>query len=126
MSQRVDSGKCAEWRQRLARFRRSGQAVTAFCREEGVSIPSFYQWRKRLRSAEAIEEPARHASVVARPTVPAVAEFTPVRLVGSAAVLVQLPSGTQLQIPTADPQALVLAIRTLVQADAGTAGGAAC
>jgi hypothetical protein len=126
MVSRDDLGKVAEWRRRLARFRRSGQSVTAFCREEGVSTPSFYQWRKRLRSAEAIEEPAPHASAVARPAVPAVAEFTPVRLVGSPTVLVQLPGGTQVQIPTADPQALVLAIRALVQADAGTGGGAAC
>jgi transposase-like protein len=123
MSQRVDSGKCGEWRQRLVRFCRSGQSVTAFCRDEGVSTPSFYQWRKRLQSADVAESAER--TPISPPSI-RVAEFTPVRLVGSPTVLVQLPGGTQVQIPTADPQALVLALRTLFQADAGAAGGAAC
>ena len=38
----------ATWRKRLARWRRSGKTVTEFCRQEGVSKPSFYAWRKRL------------------------------------------------------------------------------
>lgn len=118
--------KAAEWRRRLVRYRRSGQSVAAFCRDEGVSPPSFYQWRKRLQSAEAVEEPADRGPLVASLAVQAVAEFVPVRLVGAATVLVQLPGGMQLQIPTADPQALALAIRTLVESDAARAGGAAC
>jgi hypothetical protein len=32
----------------MARFRESGAKVSAFCRVEGVSVWSFYQWRKRL------------------------------------------------------------------------------
>lgn len=123
MIERDDLGKVAEWRRRLVRFRRCGQSVTAFCREEGVSTPSFYQWRKRLQSADVAESAER--TPISPPSI-RVAEFTPVRLVGSPAVLVQLPGGTQVQIPTADPQTLILALRTLVQADAGAAGGAAC
>jgi transposase len=39
------------WQQRLLRFERSGLSVTAFCDREGVSTPSFYAWRRRLRCA---------------------------------------------------------------------------
>ena len=36
------------WRDRLARFHECRLTVKEFCRQEGVSDPSFYQWRKRL------------------------------------------------------------------------------
>lgn len=38
-----------QWRGRLRRWRDSGQGVREFCWQEGVSEPSFYQWRKRLK-----------------------------------------------------------------------------
>ena len=38
-----------KWRERLARWRCSGFSVSEFCRREGVSQPSFYQWRKKLK-----------------------------------------------------------------------------
>ena len=38
-----------QWRDRLRRWRDSGQSVREFCWREGVSEPSFYQWRKRLK-----------------------------------------------------------------------------
>ena len=38
-----------QWRGRLRRWRDSGQGVREFCWREGVSEPSFYQWRKRLK-----------------------------------------------------------------------------
>ena len=36
------------WRELLARQAASGLSVRQFCGREGVSEPSFYQWRKRL------------------------------------------------------------------------------
>ena len=44
------------WRDRLARFARSNLTVKQFCRQEGVSDPSFYQWRKRLKRGAAGKE----------------------------------------------------------------------
>jgi transposase len=38
-----------QWRDRLRRWRDSGQSVREFCWREGVSEPCFYQWRKRLK-----------------------------------------------------------------------------
>jgi hypothetical protein len=46
---RTTRGTAAErWLERLRRWRASGQSVRRFCWCEGVSEPSFYQWRKRL------------------------------------------------------------------------------
>lgn len=48
---------------------RSGQTVTAFCRERGLCRPYFFAWKKRLQESAATEflevqvkEPARSAS----------------------------------------------------------------
>ena len=40
----------------LARFARSGLAVTAFCRREGISASSFYRWRTVLGGTTGREE----------------------------------------------------------------------
>jgi hypothetical protein len=40
------------WRHRLARFASSGQSVKAFCRNEAVSVATFYGWRARLRARD--------------------------------------------------------------------------
>ncbi len=47
-----------KWRSRLERHRSSGLKVSAFCRQEGVSTPSFYKWRSRL--AHELQRPAIH------------------------------------------------------------------
>lgn len=39
------------WRERLGRYERSGLTAKDFCAQEEVSLPSFYQWKRRLRSA---------------------------------------------------------------------------
>jgi hypothetical protein len=48
-------GAAAEriWRERLARFRRSGETIADFCEREGVSTPAFYAWKRRLTGATA-------------------------------------------------------------------------
>jgi hypothetical protein len=68
------------WHQRLQRFARSGLSIAAFCKREGVSEPSFYAWRRRLRDGSP--------------------RFLPVRVVPSAAAPVEvlLPSGCVLRL----------------------------
>jgi hypothetical protein len=44
------SVKIREWSTRLDRYRRSGVTLAQFCRDEQVSVPSFYYWRDRLAS----------------------------------------------------------------------------
>ncbi len=81
------------WRQRLQRFERSGLSAVAFCAQEGVSAPSFYAWRRRLRP--------RTAPPAARPagSPPPGARLVPVRLLPAAApVDLLLPGGIVLRL----------------------------
>ena len=42
----------ARWRALINEQQSSGQSVAAFCRERGLRDGPFYEWKKRLRSAE--------------------------------------------------------------------------
>ncbi len=96
------------WQQRLMRFEKSRRTVGEFCRQEGVSAPSFYLWRKRLaqvrRSKRSADKPA--------------GGFRPVRLRPAAELRVQLPGGTQLVVPMSDLEGLRSVIDVLTRADA--------
>lgn len=134
MARSVDFRKVAEWRARFERFQRAGKSVAWFCRGEGVSVPSFYQWRKKLASASASRSSRSSRSALR----PAAGEergaFAAVRLVGAGSLSAWLPGGTRLEIPVGDPRALTLVIEVLMRADGERAGrtdaeregGAAC
>jgi transposase len=80
------------WRQRLQRFERSGLSAVAFCAKEGVSAPSFYAWRRRLRP------PDRQEAHSAVPPAEG-AHLVPVRLLPAAApVEVLMPAGIVLRL----------------------------
>jgi hypothetical protein len=75
--------------------------VAAFCAAEGVSAPTFYQWKRRLTSA---------VPPVDAPTI------VPVRLTTSiptaSGVEVVLPSGTRVCLPAdTRPEVLVAILR---------------
>jgi transposase len=81
------------WRQRLLRFERSGLSAVAFCAKEGVSAPSFYAWRRRLR-----HQPAEHAARKDQPPAD-VARLVPVRILPTTApVELVLPGGAVLRL----------------------------
>jgi hypothetical protein len=42
------------WRRQLARRESANLSVTEFCRQLGVSITTFYYWKKRVHEAPAI------------------------------------------------------------------------
>jgi transposase len=82
------------WVERLARFPTSGLRPAEFCAAEGVSLPSFYSWKRRLsveaRSPDAEPTPDTHPGP----------RLLPVRLAsGSAVVELVLPGGTVLRLP---------------------------
>ncbi len=101
----------------MERFEKTGRSAAEFCRQEGVSEASFYQWRRRLAESSAKAEDG---------SADGAADFTAVRLVAATSVAVHLPGGTQLHVPTSDPQVLRLVIATLARADARRAGGGPC
>jgi hypothetical protein len=59
----------AKWRRLVSEQERSGQTVTAFCRERALCRPYFFVWKKRLRKSAAakflevqVKEPAPMAA----------------------------------------------------------------
>lgn len=42
------AAKVQEWTERLEQFQSSGLTAAKFCEAEGVSLPSFYQWKRKL------------------------------------------------------------------------------
>lgn len=97
MFRAVTSEKEDLWRSRLRRFQSSGLSVTRFCQDERVSVPSFYQWRKRLG-----------ISTVKSP----LPRFVPVRLTQSLVVEIHLPNGARVCVPPEQVDSLRVAIET--------------
>ena len=74
MAHRTGGTASAQWQERLARWRQSGLSISEFCRREGVSPPSFYQWRKRLGTGPGVHR----GRTVGRPV------FLPVEIANAA------------------------------------------
>ena len=76
------------WRKRIARQRQNGQTVAEFCRQEGVSTPSYYQWKRKLQAGRPARRkratPRRKAKASKSPQVTAPAQ-------SATAPFVQLP-----------------------------------
>jgi hypothetical protein len=54
MSRGSNPTKVEQWSDRLKRFESSSETVTQFCLAEGVSQPSFYQWKKKLGTGKQV------------------------------------------------------------------------
>lgn len=51
----MSTGKPEYWRKLIAEQEGGGQKVRPFCRERGITEPSFYYWRKRLQKRESVQ-----------------------------------------------------------------------
>lgn len=111
MIRAFNSGKEQLWRARLQRFQSSGMSVTRFCQREQISVPSFYQWRKRLGISTVNN---------ATPT------FVPVRVTQASMVEIHLPNGTRICVPAGQADSLRLAIEVVGQLGGDQDGEAAC
>ena len=100
------------WSDRLARFPASGLSPAQFCAAEGVSLPSFYAWKRRLAADRRPPRAAEPPTAAGRAP-----RLLPVRLpAAGAAVEVVLPTGALLRIPPGSDPAFV---RALAQALGG-------
>lgn len=112
MARSVDGFKRQVWSQRLRRFEQGHWTVTAFCQREGVSVPSFYHWKKILGSAaESHVSPSTQEprEVVRRRSVNREV-FVPVKIVSAASIKMYLSNGVRLTIPAGESVALAAAI----------------
>jgi hypothetical protein len=118
----VESGKAAVWGERLRRYERSGLTVAEFCRRDRVSVPSFYQWRRRL-AAESL--PGARSTRSSRGSgSDAAPAFQQVMLAGVGVVAIELPSGVRVELP-ADRLPLVRAVvADLLEAETSRSAGA--
>jgi hypothetical protein len=99
MARTANRALAAQWRERLARWRRSKLSIAAFCRQEQVSQPSFFQWRRRLKAAAAPRPQTGFVELPA-PAWPA------------AGVQVTLPGGAVVSIPAqASPEVITAVLR---------------
>lgn len=93
MARRANGVAERMWRERLARFGRSGLTVAEFCGREGVSTAAFYAWRRRL-------EPVSPQSRSTRVDVPGTPLFVPLSVRPSApGVRITLPGGAVVELP---------------------------
>ena len=53
-----DPRKEQQWRERIARWQRSGLTVRAFCQRQRLAVPAFYAWRRTLRQRDGLTPPA--------------------------------------------------------------------
>jgi len=123
VAREIDEGKRREWRERLARYGQSGLTVAAFCAAEEVSIPCFFQWKRRLSRGAAERQSAKgrpmQTDAVEQP------KFLPVRIAIAAQVEIELNNGVRVRVPANDAGAIHAAVHAASQLPRGSGEEAA-
>lgn len=90
------------WTERLQRFEQAQMTVAQFCAAEGVSQPSFYTWKRKLRSthdpkASAVAKfvPVSFQATLDRPTPAANHASATIELPGGVRIRVEVPTDSQ-------------------------------
>ena len=116
MARSADLVKRRLWQQRLRRFTHGHLTVAAFCQVEGISVPSFYQWRKILGRT------AGDADL--RPQ--ATPAFVPVEVVRATTIEIHLPNGARLTVPAGDQASLNAAVAAVGRLPRASQEGESC
>lgn len=88
-----DTDQCQFWQMAIESWQSSGLSIRQFCKQEGLSEPSFYSWRKRLTS---VDVPKANKSDICR-SEPFIRVSLPKQ--DAARLEIVLSSGHTLQIP---------------------------
>jgi len=112
MTRLPDPQLARDWQARLKRFEQADLTIAEFCRLEGYSTASFYQWRRKLRESPVSSRPA---------FVPVDLGDEAIQSVDSQACCrIELPGGAVLTFPAhADFKQQCDLIAAIVQATAG-------
>lgn len=111
MSRGPDLAKRAAWRRRLREFDRGEDTVGDFCRRAGLSVATFYQWRRKLAPVAA---PA--TSAAARGQAAKKLSFLPVEITRRSGIEVLLPGGARVMVPCHDHEAIRTVLASLLSA----------
>ena len=108
--------KIEEWARRLARYEASNETVARFCHREGVSVPSFYAWKKKLGQAPAspVDASPRFLPVQITPPTPVAARRETVVRLGRD---IQIEFGSDLVVVEAVVKQLLQAAGDAQQAE---------
>ena len=124
--------KVEEWTGRLLRFQESDVTVAQFCRDEGVSQPSFYQWKSKLRDQRLPTESSNRRSASSRNRTNERPAFKTVQVTSSSqpcasqpAMTVSMSGGIQIEVAD-NPAAIQAVMRELLNAEKVRSGAAAC
>src|SRR5437016_3390052 len=114
-----DGGKEQFWRRIVRQWGKSGQSVSAFCRQRGLSEASFYAWRRTLarRDAQTVQfVPLRVAPRSLTPEQATAPSKTPAAGDGSSADLeLVLNGGRRLRIGPVFDEATQRRLLTLLE-----------
>ena len=124
MGRMVDVNKREVWLRRFRRFEAAGLSVARFCRQEQVSVATFYTWRRKLAAKSGCR--GDHVSASSSPAAGGSANgFVPVRILPPtqvtrpAGVRVRLNNGVRLWLPGGDVETLRQVVRVVSQLPAG-------
>jgi hypothetical protein len=111
-----DGAKVKLWRERFRRYAVFPGTVEAFCRGEGVSVPTFYLWRKKLDGTAGKRQTGQQRA------------FRPLLVAsGMPGLSVQLPGGARLEVPGENLEVVRVVVGALVHArDAQGDGDGPC
>ena len=103
------------WKDRLKRFGLSDQSVAAFCQAEGVSAPSFYQWRRKLAPDKVGSAKSKRDKSMNRRQ-KADSDFAQLTVVGNDSLpsIIELPSGVRITLGT-DQTTIANIVQQLMQ-----------
>ena len=104
-----DSRKVQLWRDRFRRYAKSAVTVEAFCSQEGVSVPTFYLWRKKLFPTRSARESGQPRSFR-----PVIVTSDPQALCRSA-LSVRLPGGVELEVPAGNLEVIRVVVGELTR-----------
>jgi hypothetical protein len=117
MPRSSSAAKVQEWSDRLERFQSSGLTALKFSQGEGVSLQSFYQWKRKLTAPAS---PAPESTRV--PTAFAAIELKPTT---STTTIIRLPNGVTIEWG-GDTRGLEQWIQPLLERAVDSASGWSC
>jgi hypothetical protein len=120
MARKKSEGRETLWRGILRRQAESGLSICRFCAAEGISEPSFYAWRKKLRERQHDGTRTRQSGGPEEVVSDGARLFVPFKLLDTAATLeIVHPFGCRIQVTgEVNPVALRQVIKALDESGA--------
>ena len=102
----------AFWRRQFDDWQRSGQTITAFCRERGLTESAFHLWKRELRLQK---RPGHSTTNARRPSAP---RFVPVSVAALPMSALTLEvNGATLRIEPGADEALLRTVLNVLKGD---------